>query len=84
MKFNNKHIKDWNDYHKRNKRITIRVYRGNDWGEKSTYETYNFNSEEELNEWLDGYNLGSYDYIDEIIESDVYEFDTDKYNKQWN
>jgi len=84
MKFDNKHIKHWKEHHKKNKRITISVYRGNDWGEKPKYETYDFNSEEELNKWLDEYNLGSYDYIDEIVESDVYEFDYDTYNKQWD
>ena len=84
MLFNNKQLKDWKNYHKKSKRIAVKVYRGNDFGEPSEYQTYNFNSEEHLNKWLDehNFNLGSYDYIDEIIESDVYEFDYDKYSKQ--
>lgn len=84
MKFDNKHIKDWKNYHKKYKRITVKVCRGNDFGKPSEHQTYNFNSEEHLNKWLDehNFNLGSYDYIDEIIESDVYKFDYDTYSKQ--
>jgi len=84
MLFNNKQLKDWKEYSIKTKIITLKTIEYNDWSLPPKEHEYNFNSEEELDKWLDEYNLGSYEVIQEIIEGTIYEFDTDKYNKQWN
>lgn len=84
MIYDNRHLKEWKDYLIKTKRITLNTIEYNDYGEPPKRNKYYFNSEEELNEWLDDYNLIGDEYIEEVVDSTIYELDYEKYNKQWD